>query len=224
MLADYLSRLPSVPVSAIETPAVAAFDPFTPDLQLLQRQDQDLQANFQFLKTNKWPSSISKQTVKNLATLAPKVFFNKKKLAWIWLEDHKYPQTALWLPERYHKEALCETHDSIFAGHNAALKSYLKLITSYFWPTVYSHVLKHTKTCLGCQQRKTAKKNNQPLAPIPIPDTPNSQIHADLFDPMVDASRKSAYILCITDALMKYAVVTSIPNKDAQTVAKAIFE
>jgi transposase InsO family protein len=41
---------------------------------------------------------------------------------------------------------------------------------------------------------------------------------------MVDATRKFAYILCITHAFTKYAVVTSIPNKDAQTVAKAIFE
>jgi transposase InsO family protein len=54
--------------------------------------------------------------------------------------------------------------------------------------------------------------------------TPNSRIHADLFGPMVDASCKSADILCITDAFTKYAVATSIPNKDAQTVAKAIFE
>jgi hypothetical protein len=58
-----------------------------------------------------------------LAPLTPKVFFDKNKLAWIRLEDHQYPRTALWLPERYRKEALCETHDSIFAGHNAALKS-----------------------------------------------------------------------------------------------------
>jgi hypothetical protein len=40
----------------------------------------------------------------------------------------------------------------------------------------------------------------------------------------VDATRKSAYILCITDAFTKYAIVTSISNKDAQTVARAIFE
>jgi hypothetical protein len=72
---------------------------------------------------------------------------------------------------------------------------------------------------LHCQQCKTAKKKNKPLAPLPIPDTPNSRIHADLFGPMVDASRKSAYILCITDAFTKYSVVTSIPNKDGQTVA-----
>jgi Integrase zinc binding domain len=161
-----------------------------------------------------------KQKIRVLATLAPKVFFDKNKLSWIRLEDHQYPRTALWLPELYRKEDLCETHDSIFAGHNAALKSYIKLITSYFWPNVYLHVLHHTQTCLCCQQRKTARRKNQPLAPLPIPDMPNTHIHADLFGPMVDASRKLAYIiLCITDTFTKYTVVTSIQNKDAQTVA-----
>jgi Integrase zinc binding domain len=200
MPADYLSRLPSLPINAVDMPQIAAFDPFTPDLQMLQRQDQDLQAIFHFLKHNSWPESLLKQTIRNLASIAPKVFFDKHKLAWVRLEDHNYPQTALWLPERYRKEALCETHDSIFAGHNPTLKSYIKLTTSYYWPTVYSHVLKHTQTCLRCQQRKTSKQKHLPLSPLPIPDTPNSRIHADLFGPMVDASRKLAYILCITDA------------------------
>ncbi len=125
-----------------------------------------------------------------LAPLTPKVFFDKNKLAWVRLEDHQYPRTALWLPERYRKEAFCETHDSIFAGHNAALKSYIKLTTSHFWPNVYSHVLNHTKTCLTCQKRKTALKKNAPLSPLSIPDCPNTRIHADLFGPMVDLSKK----------------------------------
>jgi Integrase zinc binding domain len=188
--ADYPSRLPSVPVNAVESPAVAAFDPFTPDLQLLQHQDQDLQAIFQFLKTGGWHSSLFKQKIRVLATLAPKVFFDKNILAWSRLEDHQYPRMALWLPECYRKEALCETHDSIFAGHNAALKSYIKLTTSYFWPNVYSHVLNHTQMCLRCQQRRTARKRNQPLAPLQIPDIPNTHIHADLFGPMADALEK----------------------------------
>ncbi len=220
MPANNLSRLPSLPVNSIDIPKNAAFDPFTPDLQLLQRQDLDLQAVFHFLKFGNWQDSLSKQKIRVLAALAPKVFFDKNKLAWICLEDRNYPRTALWIPERYRKEALCETHDSIFSGHNAALKSYMKLTTSYYWPNVYSHVLNHTKTCLRCQQRKTAPKKNAPLSRLPIPDSPNTRIHADLFGPMVDASKKSAYILCITDAFTKYALVTSIPNKDAQTVAK----
>ena len=40
---------------------------------------------------------------------------------------------------------------------------------------------------------------------------------------MLGSDKKSAYILCITDAFTKYAVVTKIDNKDAETVAKAIF-
>ena len=40
---------------------------------------------------------------------------------------------------------------------------------------------------------------------------------------MAIISLRSAYILCITDAFTKYAVVTKIDNKDAETVAKAIF-
>ncbi|MFN9909375.1 MAG: hypothetical protein ACK56F_25205, partial [bacterium] len=67
-----------------------------------------------------------------MAALAPKVFFDKHKLAWIRLEDYKYPRTALWLPEFYRKEALCESHDHLCAGHNAAQKTYIKLTTSYF--------------------------------------------------------------------------------------------
>jgi len=56
MPADYLSRLPSLPVSTIEQPQV--FDPFTPDLQLLQRQDNELQAIFHFVKNGTWHDSI----------------------------------------------------------------------------------------------------------------------------------------------------------------------
>jgi hypothetical protein len=125
----------------------------------------------------------------------------------------------LWLPERYRKEALCEPHDSIFAGHNVTPKFYTKLTTSYFWPNVYCHVLQHTRTCLRCQQRKSICKKNQSLAPLLIPELLNTKIHADLFSPMVDDTRMFAYILCITDAFTKYAVVTMISNKDATTVA-----
>jgi hypothetical protein len=40
---------------------------------------------------------------------------------------------------------------------------------------------------------------------------------------MLGTDKKSAYILCITDAFTKYPVVTKVDNKDAETVAKAIF-
>jgi hypothetical protein len=70
MPADYLSRLPSLPVNSIQTPTIAAFDPFTPDLQLLQCQD--LQALFQFLKNGNWHDSLSKQKIKSFGNTGSK--------------------------------------------------------------------------------------------------------------------------------------------------------
>jgi len=121
MPADYLSRLPSFPQESQNE--IAAFDPFQHDLPQLQNQDPDLQAIFQFIKTGNWFPHLSKWQIRTLATLAPKVFFDKNKLAWIRLEDYKYPRTTLWLLEFYRKQALCESRDQIFAGHNAAQKS-----------------------------------------------------------------------------------------------------
>jgi Integrase core domain len=46
---------------------------------------------------------------------------------------------------------------------------------------------------------------------------------SDLFGPMLAAGRQHKYILCITDAFTKYAIVTAVENKESETVAKAIF-
>jgi hypothetical protein len=40
---------------------------------------------------------------------------------------------------------------------------------------------------------------------------------------MLTARHQHKYILCITDAFTKYAMVTAVENKEAETVAKAIF-
>ncbi len=40
---------------------------------------------------------------------------------------------------------------------------------------------------------------------------------------MLASGCQHEYILCIIDAFMKYALVTAIENKEAETVSKAIF-
>ncbi len=75
-----------------------------------------------------------------------------------------------------------------------------------------------------CQQRKKSTNKKTPLAPLPIPDRPNLRIHADLFGPMLTADSNKKFVLCITDAFTKYAVVTAIANKEAEMVADAIFK
>jgi transposase InsO family protein len=82
---------------------------------------------------------------------------------------------------------------------------------------------RHKNCCLRCQQWKKSTNKRTPLAPLPIPECPNIQIHADLFGPMITADSNKTFVLCITDAFTKYAVVTAIASKDAETVADAIY-
>jgi hypothetical protein len=152
------------------------------------------------------------------------MFHDKEGLLLVSLTDYKYPRRALLLTKKYQKEALCEARNSIFGRHDATLKTYIKITSSYYWPCIYQDIKMHVQTCLTCQQRKRSPIKLTPLSPLPIPEHPNWRIHADLFGPMLTADSNKQFVLCITDAFTKYAVVTSIQNKNAETVADAIFK
>jgi hypothetical protein len=116
MPADYLSRHPG----AKETVAsISAFDPFQADLYELQMQDEVLQGIQTFRNTNQWPQTIPKQDRAYYTSM-----IDKNKVVWVRLSDFNYPRTALYLPSRYRKEAMCEAHDSIAGGHTKPISKY----------------------------------------------------------------------------------------------------
>jgi hypothetical protein len=85
-------------------------------------------------------------------------------------------------------------------------------------------IKKHKNVCLRCQQGKKSTNKKTLLAPLPNPKWPNLRIHADLFSPMITAGSHKEFLLCITDVITKYAFVTAIANKDAETVADSIYK
>ncbi len=79
-----------------------------------------------------WPANVSKADANYLQHLATKLYHVANKVVWICLDDYKFPITALFLPENFWKMALCEGHNHQFGGHNAALKTYIRLTSSYY--------------------------------------------------------------------------------------------
>jgi hypothetical protein len=83
----------------------------------------------------------------------------------------------------------------------------------------------HLQACHKCQLRRT---DNRPppalLSSLPQPTEPNQRIHADLFGPLKTTDSGKKFILCMTDALTKYVELVPLPNKEANTVANAIFD
>ncbi len=83
-------------------------------------------------------------------------------------------------------------------------------------------------TVLSCHRCQLHRTDDRPppalLSSLPQPTEPNQRIHADLFGPlkMTDSCKK--FILCITDALTKYVELVPLQNKEATTVAEAIFD
>ncbi len=126
MLADYLSRLPLANPDTIAE-VTQCFDPFQPDLIDLQLNNVNLQWMNHFWIHGQWQPEVSKADTKYLQNLAIKLFQDAYNVVWIRLDNYKYPRTALCLPENYRKIALCEAHNHQFGGHNAALKTYIRI-------------------------------------------------------------------------------------------------
>ena len=61
------------------------------------------------------------------------------------------------------------------------------------------------------------------LTPLPQCTALNQRVQMDLFGPLKTSSQGKKFVLCLTDAFTKYAVMLAIDNKEAVTVAKAIF-
>jgi len=129
MPADYLSRLPAANVVDIAD-ITECFDPFQADLKDLQKENKQLQHMNHFRTHGQWPEGLPKSEANYLQNLAPKLFQDNNGIIWICLDDYKYPRTALFLPEKYRKLALCEAHNHQFGGHNAALKTYIRISSS----------------------------------------------------------------------------------------------
>ncbi len=109
-------------------------------------------------KAGKWPINTTKSEIRRLLPIATN-FVNEKNTIWVRLNDHDYPRIALFLPQIYRKKAICQAHGSLLSGHDALDKTYIRLTSSFFWPTVKTDIQKHIDSCLQCQQRKksTAK-------------------------------------------------------------------
>ena len=83
----------------------------------------------------------------------------------------------------------------------------------------------HLKTCQKWQLRRT-RDQTKPVLLLPLPRCTqlNQRVLADLFGFLVVSGRGKKYILCTTDAFTKYVKLIVIDNKEANTIAEAVFE
>ncbi|MBS9727240.1 hypothetical protein, partial [Stutzerimonas stutzeri] len=80
------------------------------------------------------------------------------------------------------------------------------------------------KNCEERQVNKVKPSKVEPLVLTPIPQKPLDIVIIDTVGPLPKFSNGNQYIVTIICGLSKYLVTCPIPNNDANTVARTIFE
>lgn len=111
----------------------------------------------------------------------------------------------------------------IFGGHSGQKKLYAKLRGSYYWKGMTRDIAKFVKKCAKCQVNKVRKSNKEALILTPTPQSPFDIVVVDTIGPIQRSYQGNQYAVTMICDLTKYLVIAPIPNKEAKTVARAIF-
>jgi len=194
------------------------------DMNLIQEQDTDglIKTVREFLLNRKLPlDSKSWSSVKAFAMDC----FVEDGIVWKRIKRQGEPsRVVLFMPRKMIPTILKDAHGHLLTGHDGLFKTKERIMQCYFWPGMDKDINDHLLQCHQCQMRKknvSAPKTE--LTPLPQCTEPNQRVHADLFGPLKTSSNNKKYILCMTDAFSKYVELVPLPNKEALTVASAIF-
>jgi hypothetical protein len=152
--------------------------------------------------------------------------FIKDGLVWRRIKCQFEPsRVVLFLPAAMTTDAMTEAHGQLLTGHDGIYKTKERLMQCFYWPGMDANIAAHLKSCHRCQlRRRDDRAPSTLLSPLPLPTEPGQRVHADLFGPLKMSDKGKKFILCITDAFTKYIELVALPNKEAVTVAEAIFD
>jgi len=132
---------------------------------------------------------------------------------------------ALIIPRQYVLQTIQLAHDSFIGGHRSTLATHDRIRARFFWPTMKQDIDRYILTCQSCQRNKLIQQKTvtAPLKPLDAAERFNQRVHADLVGPL-QSTTPNKHILVMTDAFSKWVELIPIPDKSAETVAKAIHD
>ena len=115
-------------------------------------------------------------------------------------------------------------HETPIGGHIGANRLYKKLRCLYKWKNMKKSIFDFVRKCLNCRQNKHTIKTNENFTLTPTPHKPFDSIAMDAIRPFAKSDAGNRYALTIQCDLSKYIITKAIPNKQADTLAKAFVE
>ncbi len=115
-------------------------------------------------------------------------------------------------------------HDNfIEGGHCGQKRLYAKIRSKYYWKNMSKMVSVYVRKCNQCQMDKIKKHTREELTMTKTPQKPFDIVTIDTIGPLEMSEQGNKYAVTLICNLSKYLISVAIPNKEAKTVAKAIF-
>lgn len=122
------------------------------------------------------------------------------------------------------QKLMSDYHDNyLFGGHCGHKRLYSKLRSKYYWKNMSREIATFVRNCEKCQHTKVKPRNKEPLFLTPTPQKPFDTLILDTIGPLPTSDQGNKYAVTMICDLSKYLIIAPIPDKEAPTVAKAIF-
>lgn len=178
----------------------------------------DNMATLNKVKNIQWPMDDIIFSVYNIND-----FKNLAETALKNLQISLVPAVNVITDEKLKTDLLTKYHnDPIIGGHVGQKKLYEKLRSKYYWRNMTRDVAKFVKSCNKCKLNKPKIKVKAPMTITKTPQKPFDVVIIDTVGPLPKSNYGNVYILTMICDLSKYLVTCPIPDKSANTVAKAI--
>ena len=93
----------------------------------------------------------------------------------------------------------------------------------YYWPKVISNIQAYVESCSLCRRKKLQTDRYQ-LQTTEIPLKPFAKVSIDLVVDLPTSHNGNKNILVMVDHLTGWLMAKAIPDKEATTVARALYE
>src|SRR5688572_22623507 len=117
---------------------------------------------------------------------------------------------------------LYNLHNDATGAHLGIELTYEKIKEHFYWPKMYEDIRTYIESCDSCQRRGRARRKER-LLPLKV-GAPFDKIGIDIKGPLPLTTKGNRYLVVAMDYFTKWPEAKAIPNAQAKTVARFIFD
>lgn len=114
--------------------------------------------------------------------------------------------------------------DPLVGGHCGQKKLYAQIRSLYYWKNMTKDIAQFVRSCELCKLNKVKPGTKEKMVVTETPQKAFDVVQIDTIGPLIKSHNGNSYVVTIICELTKYVVTIPIPNKQAKTIAKAVFE